>query len=190
MHREFERVLKTYNTESKEFGYENWADNLAKACISMNSLKHSIYKMSAYEILRNRVQNSVEPPEFHPTGFERRIVSERFLNKAENLYKSKLKMGLPVFAKGQKIKVKIPKQNIRYGTVSATRDNASKGSVLVKFPGQKAIGIHKNYICIPKSRNTNVNQDVDVENPNELLEEEAAESVADAYENVNDETEN
>ena len=42
MHREFERVLKTYNTDSNNFGYENWADNLAKACISMNSMKHSI----------------------------------------------------------------------------------------------------------------------------------------------------
>ena len=38
-------------------------------------------------------------------------------------YKSKLKMGLPVFARGQKIKVKFPKQNVRFGTVTATRDN-------------------------------------------------------------------
>ena len=167
MHREFERVLKTYNTEKQEFGYEDWADNLAQACISMNSMKHSVHKMSAYEILKNRVQTSVEPPEFHPTGFERVVLNEKFLNKAEKLFKSNLKMTLPVYKKGQKVKVTLPKQNVRFGIVTATKDNSSKKAVTIKFPDQRAISISKDHICVPRYQDDNAAQESSVDNQND-----------------------
>ena len=62
--------------------------------------------------------------------------------------------------------------------------------MLVKFPGQRAIGVHKNHICIPKARNSNLNQDVDVENPNELVDSAAdldTENLADEHGSLVDE---
>ena len=149
-HREFERIMKTYDTGTKEFKFENWKDNLAKACVAMNSMKHSKYNISAYEVHRNRVQVGVEPTIFHPSGFERRVRNEKFMNKAGKLYKSNLKVVLPTFTKNQKIKVKIPDQEIRIGTVTSTKDNISKKAVQVKFGKERPIAISKDFICLPR----------------------------------------
>ena len=150
-HREFEKTLKKYNQSSKTFNFSGWEDTLANACIAMNSLKHENWKVSPYEVFKNRIQCDVEPVKFYPVGMERKLVNEKFVEKVRNIVKSRLKTVLPVFQKGEKIKVDIPGQLVRYGIVTSTRDHWAKTSVLVKFENQRPVGVHKNNICISRN---------------------------------------
>ena len=109
-HRSFEKVLKTYNSSKAGFKFENWKDSLTNACIALNSLRHAQFRVSPYEVFKNRTQVEVSPPRFHPVGAERRIMAEKFLEKVDKIVQSKLKIVLPVFKKGTKIKVDIPNE--------------------------------------------------------------------------------
>ena len=150
-HREFEKVLKKYNETTKEFNFMNWEDALAKACVAMNALKHAQWKVSPYEIFKNRIQNDVYPLSFYPVGMERKLVNEKFLEKVEKIVRSKLKIVLPVFKKGDEIKVDIPNELTRFGIVTSRTDHCFKSTVKVKFGSQRPISIHKDNICVPRN---------------------------------------
>ena len=126
-------------------------DTLSSACVSLNSLRHNLHKMSAYEIYKNRIQCDIEPVSFHPVGLEHRVKLEKFAEKVEKVYKSKLKIKLPVFTKGQQVKCDIPNQPIRYGIVTSTADHEFKLAVRIKFGKQRPVAISKNFICLPRN---------------------------------------
>ena len=150
-HREFEKALKKYNQSSQEYNYLEWEDTLANACIAMNSLRHDQWKVSPYEIFKNRIQCDVEPVRFYPVGMERKLVNEKFVEKVRNILKSKLKIVLPVYRKGETVKVEIPGELSRFGVVTSTKDHWAKSTVTVKFENQKPVGVHKNNICVPRN---------------------------------------
>lgn len=153
-HREFEKSLKKYNESKDSYNYAEWEDTLANACIAMNSLKHEHWKVSPYEIFKNRIQCDVEPVSFYPVGLERKLVNEKFSEKVRNILKSKLKVVLPVYKKGDVVKVDIPNELTRFGVVTSTKDHWAKSSVLIKFPNQRPFGVHKNNICVPRNGTT------------------------------------
>ena len=150
-HREFEKALKKYNDSTNDYNFGDWEDTLANACIAMNSLKHDQWRVSPYEVFKNRIQCDVEPISFYPVGMERKLVNEKFVEKVRNIVKSKLKIVLPVYKKGDRIKVDIPGELTRFGIVTSTRDHWAKTSVTVKFDNQKPVGVHKNNICVPRN---------------------------------------
>jgi hypothetical protein len=96
-------------------------------------LKHTQFKVSPYEVIKNRVHSEVEPTRFYPVGVERKILNERFMDKVEKIVQSKLKIVLPVFRKGTKIKVDIPGELTRMGVVTSIKDHCYKQAVQVKF---------------------------------------------------------
>ena len=149
-HKEFEKVVKIYDSETQGYMFENWEDTLSRACVAMNSLRHELHKMSAYEISKNRIQNDVDPISFYPVGLEHRVNFERFAEKAEKIFKSKLKIKLPVFLKGQTVKIEFPKQLARFATITSTKDHCYKMSVQCKFGKEKPISVNKNFICLPR----------------------------------------
>ena len=149
-HREFEKVVKIYDAETQGYMFENWKDALSRACVALNSLRHDLHKMSAYEIHKNRIQCDVDPVKFHPVGLEHRVQFERFQEKVERIYKSKLKIKLPEFRKGQNIKVEFPKQLPRFGVITSTADHCFKMAVQVKFGKDKPVSVSKNFICLPR----------------------------------------
>ena len=150
-HKEFEKVVKLYDATTGQYNFENWRDTLSSACVSLNSLRHSLHKMSAYEIYKNRIQCDIEPVSFHPVGLEHRVKHEKFAEKVEKIFKSKLKIKLPVFSKGQTIKVEIPKQPVRFGIVTSTADHEFKLAIRVKFGKQRPVAISKNFVCLPRN---------------------------------------
>ena len=150
-HKEFEKVVKLYDATTGQYNFESWRDTLSSACISLNSLRHNLHKMSAYEIYKNRIQCDIEPVSFHPVGLEHRVKLEKFAEKVEKVYKSKLKIKLPVFLKGQQIKCDIPNQPVRYGIVTSTADHEFKLAVRIKFGKQRPVAISKNFICVPRN---------------------------------------
>ena len=117
----------------------------------MNSLRHEHWKVSPYEIFKNRIQCDVEPVRFYPVGLERKLVNEKFSEKVRNILKSKLKVVLPVYKKGDVVKVDIPNELTRFGVVTSTKDHWAKSAVLIKFPNQRPFGVHKNNICVPRN---------------------------------------
>ena len=147
-HRSFEKVLRTYDSAEKGYKFENWEDALTKACIALNSLRHAQFKISPYEVFKNRTQSEVEPTRFHPVGAERRIMAEKFMEKVDKIVQSKLKIVLPVFRKGTKVKVDIPKELSRMGVVTSIKDHCYKNAVQVKFGRQKPVSVNKDFICI------------------------------------------
>ena len=150
-HREFEKILKVHDSDKDEFNFENWEDTIMRACISLNSLRHRVHNVSPFEVFRNRIQADIEPTQFHPVGMERRLVNENFAEKVERIMKSKLKLVLPVFTKGQQVKVKFPdEKEARYGTVTSERDFRFKHSTHVRFNGQPPVAVNKDYICVQK----------------------------------------
>ena len=152
-HRSFEKVLRTYDSENQEFKFERWEDSLAKACIALNSLKHAQFRISPYEVFKNRTQSEVEPTRFYPVGVERRIMNEKFLEKVDKIVQSKLKIVLPVFRKGTHIKVDIPNELSRMGVVTSIKDHCYKQAVQVKFGRQKPVSVNKDHICINRNGN-------------------------------------
>ena len=150
-HREFECVLKTFDTSKKQFNFANWEDNLAKAVIATNSLKHSVHKVSPYEVSKNRHQTDIEPVSFYPVGVERKLVDDKFCEKVDKIIKSKLKVVLPIFKKGDEIKCAIPGEPVRFGIVTSTKDNCYKMAVRVKFANQKPVSINKDFVCLPRN---------------------------------------
>ena len=156
-HREFERVIKIYDSKCKEFKFEKWQDHLAKSVVMTNSLRHSKYKISPYETHKNRIQSDVLPLSFHPATIEQKLSAEKFNSKVEDVMSSTLKVVLPTFIRGQKVKVSFPDQEPRYGVVTATKDVSTRMSIQVKFGTEKSVSVSKNYICLP--RNGAVNQE-------------------------------
>ena len=119
----------------------------------MNSLRHSTYGLSPYEISKNRVICDIEPLRFHPTPFEYQLRSNRFIKKADKNLNSKLKRLLPAYKRHTVVKVNIPGEAVKFGTVTAYKDNANESAVKMKFPNPDggffpAIGINKDWICI------------------------------------------
>ena len=173
-HRSFEKVLRTYDSAEKGFKFENWEDALTKACISLNSLRHAQFKISPYEVFKNRTQSEVEPPRFYPVGAERRIMAEKFMEKVDKIVQSKLKIVLPVFKKGTRIKVNIPNELSRMGVVTSLKDHCYKNAVQVKFGKQKPVSVNKDFICINVNGDASVDQQSstkkrkfsDIESPN------------------------
>ena len=157
-------TLVLFNEKDREFGYENWQHNLMKACVTLNSLKHSKLGVSAYEVVKNRITSGLEPLEFYPSPMERKVANDKLSGKVKKLYNSNLKVDMPVFYKGQKVKVQFPKKPARFGVVTATRDNNSKLAVKVKFPDQKPYGINKDFICLPRFKSAPGDSQVDVTN--------------------------
>ena len=151
-HREFEKVLKVYDASSGQSNSLNWEDALTKACIAMNSLKHAQWKVSPYEVFKNRIQCDVHPPQFYPVGMERKIVNEKFVEKVEKIVKSKLKIVLPVFKKGDSVKVEIPNELERFGVITATKDHCFKQAVTIKFGKARPVSINKDFICISRNQ--------------------------------------
>ena len=155
-HREFERVLRKFNSDSGKFNFEDWEDAICKCVIAMNTLKHSTYGLSPYEIFKNRIIQDLEPLRFSPTPFEYQLKSNRFVKKADAVVNSKLKQRLPVFIKDSVVKVAIPEEPIRFGTITAYKDSPFNKAVKMKFPNPdhqgkflKPIAISKDFICIP-----------------------------------------
>ena len=110
-----------------------------------------VHNVSPFEVFRNRIQADIEPTQFYPVGMERRLVNENFAEKVERIMKSKLKLVLPVFTKGQQVKVKFPdEKEARYGTVTSERDFRFKHSTHVRFNGQPPVAVNKDYICVQK----------------------------------------
>ena len=161
-HKEFEKVVRLYDAKTGQYNFENWKDTLARACVAMNTLRHNLHKMSAYEIFKNRIQSNFEPVEFHPVGLEHRIKHEKFSEKVDKIYKSKLKIKLPVFPKGTQVKVDIPKQPIRFGVVTSTADHEFKMSVRIKFGTQRPVAISKNFVCLPRNGATPESGNIDI----------------------------
>ena len=158
-HKEFERVLKKYDVEKGQFKYESWKDALTQCVITMNSLKHSTYGLSPYEISKNRIISELEPLRFHTTPFEYQLRANRFLNKADKNLNSKLKRSLPVYKRHTVVKVAIPGEAVKFGTVTAYKDNINEHAVKMKFPNPNggffpAIGINKDWICIKANDNS------------------------------------
>ena len=149
-HLEFEKAMSIYDENTNKYNFEEWEDKLASRVMSSNSLKHQIYKMCPYEIHKNRFLKTIEPISFHEVGMEHRIMSEKRSKKVENLLESRLKTVGPSFKRGQVIKVAFPRQPIRFGVVTSYKDVAHKSSVLVSFKKAKAIGVNKNFICVPR----------------------------------------
>ena len=75
--------------------------------------------------------------------------------KVAKIVKSKLKVVLPVFQKGDEVKCDIPKatggREIRYGIVTSNTDNEFKMAIRVKFENQKAVSVNKDYVCLPRN---------------------------------------
>ena len=153
-HRGFESVLRAYDTTMQQYNYADWQDTLSQAVITANSLKHSHHKVSAYEVSKNRHQTDIEPVSFYPVGIERKLVDDKFVEKVEKIVKSRLKVVLPIFKKGDNIKVKCPDEPVRYGVVTSTADNQFKMAIRVKFPGQKAVSVNKDNVCIQRNGST------------------------------------
>lgn len=150
-HREFEKVMNLFDSENKRFNFEDWENRLAMSVCTTNSLKHSIYKVSPFEVSKNRVMCEVEPPRYFPVGMEHRLNGEKLSNKFSKVLKSRGKVILPVFVRGQIVKVAFKDEPIRYGKVKSTRDMPHKTAVRVSFNNKKAIGVNKNSICLPRS---------------------------------------
>ena len=149
-HLEFEKNMAIYDEKTDKYNFEDWEDKLANGVITANSLKHQVYKMCPYEVHKNRFLKSIEPASFHEVGMEHRILSEKCSKKVENLLESKLKTVGPKFKRGQVVKVAFPQQPIRFGVVTSYKDAAHKSSVLVSFKKAKAVGVNKNFICVPR----------------------------------------
>ena len=150
-HLEFEKVIKVYDAETKAYKFENWQDALSRACVTTNSLRHQLHKMSPYEIFKNRIQCDIDPVKFHPIGLEHRVNLERFKEKVEKIVNSRLKVILPVYSKGDAVKVIFPKQQPRFGTVTSTADHKFKMAVKVKFDHDRPVSVSKNFICVPRN---------------------------------------
>ena len=161
-HKEFEKVVRLYDAKTGQYNFENWRDTLARACVSLNTLRHNLHKMSAYEIFKNRIQSNFEPVQFHPVGLEHRVKNEKFSEKVEKVYKSKLKIKLPIFSKGSLVKVDIPGQPIRFGVVTSTADHEFKMSIRIKFGTQRPVAISKNFVCLPRNGVTPESGNIDI----------------------------
>ena len=158
-HKEFERVLKKYDVEKGSFKYESWKDALAQCVIAMNSLRNTTYGLSPYEISKNRVISELEPLRFHPTPFEYQLRGNRFIKKADKNLNSKLKRCLPVYKRNSVVKVNIPGESVKFGTITAYKDNINEHAVKMKFPNPDggffpSIGISKDWICIQANEKT------------------------------------
>ena len=150
-HREFERVLKIYDVKCGKYKFEEWEDHLALSIVATNSLRSPKFKISPFEAHKNRIQSNVEPLEFHPAPMEQKLATEKFLEKADRSMSSTLKVAVPVFKRGQIVKVSFPDQLPRMGKVTATKDFDTRGSVQVKFDQEKSVSVSKDYICLPKN---------------------------------------
>ena len=174
-HKEFEKVVKIYDSETQGYKFENWKDVLSRACVTMNSLRHELHKMSAYEIRFNRIQSDVEPIKFYPVGLEHRVKFERFSEKVDKIVKSKLKVVLPIFQKNQNVKVEFPQQLPRFGVITSTADHQFKMSVQVKFGKNKPISVSKNFICLPRNGSVQIqDNNLETDSPLEVTTPEAA----------------
>ena len=150
-HAEFERCLKVYDTRCNEYKFENWEDHLAQAVVTTNALRHSKFKISPFEVFKNRIQSNILPLKFYPVPMEQKLLSEKFNSKVDVVVSSSLKVILPVFRKGQEVKVMFPDQEPRFGVVTATKDYNTRMAVRVKFGNERSVSVAKNFICIPKN---------------------------------------
>ena len=82
---------------------------------------------------------------------EHRLNGEKLSNEFNKILKSKGKVVLPVFVRDQIVKVAFPDEPIRYGKVKSTKDMAHKTAVRISFNNKKAVGVNKNFICLPRS---------------------------------------
>ena len=64
---------------------------------------------------------------------------------------SALKVKLPVFKRGQLVKVSFPDQLPRMGMVTSTKDYDTRPGVRVKFDREQSITVSKDYICLPRN---------------------------------------
>ena len=145
-HLEFEKVLSIFNKSLETFKFENWEDNLAKAIMSWNSIRIGECRFTPFEIYKNRVQSEIEPVEFYSVVFEQIVKCNNLVKK-----KSGLKVLLPVYKRGQNVKVAFKDKPIRYGVVKSYKDNEHLPSIRVSFNGGKSIPVHKNDVCVPRS---------------------------------------
>ena len=150
-HLEFEKVIKIYDDETKCYKFEHWRDALSRACVTINSLRHHLHKMSPYEIYKNRVQMDIDPIKFHQVGLEHRVNFERFKEKVDKIVKSRLKVVLPIYKKGDRVKVEFPQQIPRFGVITSTADHQFKMAVQVRFNKDKPVSVSKNFICVPRN---------------------------------------
>ena len=150
-HRNFEAVLNKYDSVSKEYNFQNWQDNLSLACRTQNSLKNVKFRESPYEILLNRTQRDIEPLKFFPTGREQNRQLQRWTEKCRAIDKSTLKRILPVFVKGQKVKLMVPHKQVEYGIVTTDNDNEHNKTVHLSIRGNIPFGFSKDHIGVPKN---------------------------------------
>ena len=157
-HLEFEKILAKFEETKSSFKYEDWEDELAKCVIAMNSMKHTSHKVSPLEVFKNRTIVELEPLKFHPTNMELKMKQEKFTAKIHAVAKSKLKCRMPVYERGQEVKVmmKNAKIPINYGIVASYKDFPFAHAVRVKMMDESGkygnpIAINKNNICIAQN---------------------------------------
>ena len=166
-HLEFEKILAKFEESKSSFKYEDWEDELAKCVVAMNSLKHTSHRVSPLEVFKNRTIVELEPLKFHPTNMELKMKQEKFTAKVHAIAKSKLKCRMPVYQRGQKVKVmmkgaKIP---VNYGIVASYKDYPFAHAVRVKMMDESGnfgnpIAINKNNICVAQNASNDENQAV------------------------------
>ena len=185
-HKEFEKVITIYNSETQTYNFENWRDALSRACVTINSLRHHLHEMSPYEIYKNRVQSDIEPVRFHQVGVEHRVSLDRFKEKVEKIVKSRLKVVLPIYKKGDAIKVVFPDQLPRFGVVTSTADHQYKMAVQVRFNKDRPVSVSKNYICVPRITNVATTELESTVSPTEIQNTATQQSTPENSVEIND----
>ena len=152
-HRNFEAALKIFNPEEEvmKYNFMDWQDKLTQVCITHNSLKSIKYHEAPFETFKNRTQKDIEPLLFYQTGKEQNMLLQRFENKVAAQANSKGKRVLPIFKKGQRVKLMVPGKQVEYGIITATKDDCYKPSVRLSINGARAFSFSKNHIGIPKN---------------------------------------
>ena len=152
-HRNFEAALKIFNPNEEvlKYNFMDWQDKLVQVCITHNSMKSVKYHESPFETFKNRTQKDIEPLLFYQTGKEQNMLLQRFEHKVATQVKSKGKLILPVFKKGQRVKLMVPGKQVEFGVVTATKDDCYKPSVRLSINGAKAFSFSKNHIGVPKN---------------------------------------
>ena len=152
-HRNFESALKIFNPDEEvlKYNFMDWQDKLVQVCITHNSMKSVKYHESPFETFKNRTQKDIEPLLFYQTGKEQNMLLQRFEQKVAAQVNSKGKLILPVFKKGQRVKLMVPGKQVEFGIVTATKDDCYKTSVRLSINGARAFGFSKNHIGVPKN---------------------------------------
>ena len=146
-HSNYNQVLDRFEKHTSKYGYENWEDNLTKFCIAHNATNIN-GKHISYEILKNRDLKSIFPVEFNQTDREKETHDYQLTTKVSKVLKSRLKVTNTIFSHGQRVKIMIPDQPVKFGVIEDpnSTDTKYKTAVSIRFekaPGQLTKGIKK-----------------------------------------------